>query len=396
MIPIVLFSAVAMLFCVEVPAGAREPSEPGWYRSNALGMLLEPIAEGSREEYEYILLVEREERQETRALYREGDYARETVREFSDEGIIVSEEEWDYGELSVRREFDEDGRLSVEYHYEHDEPGEGDVPGEDRARGPGEDVAPGEDVVPSSVDFFSYRDGRLYERRREDGDGNELFTERYRYRREGLLRRVERTFSADDGTGQSEFLYSDEELREEWHERDGVSVLVRYDRWGRLVRTEERRDNVLVLSEQLFYPDGDDARDIPPERSKRVEPERGRQTVTEYDEDGRTIAERRYEDDEQVEEREFQYEDDLLVLELVRDDDGEQERRYTYDEDGERISEERTRDGVPERRIEFDGDKRTEHRYVDGALSLIIEFDGEDRVREQVVRDGEVVRERRF
>ena len=368
--PITLFSIIAILVSSGASVSAQERIDSGWYRSNALGMLLEPVADEVREEQEYTLLLEREAGQEIRRLYRDGVAERELVRDFSDAGTVVSEEERVGDELTTRREFDEEGRLAVERDYE--------------------------DGRLETVDFFSYRGGRLFERRRENGDGDELFVERYRYKTEGLLRRVERRFSAADATGSSEFLYADDELREEWHERGGVSVLIRYDRSGRLVRTEERRDDVLVLSEQFFYPEGDDARDTPPVRSEGAEPEQGRRTETGFDESGRTIAERRYEDDELTEEREFRYENDLLVLEIVRDEEGEQERRYDYDEDGERVSEERTRDGVPERRIAFDGDRRTEERYVDGELALIVEFDGEERVREQVVRDGEVVREREF
>ncbi len=368
--PVVLFSLLAMLLRPAVQLGAVEPGEPGWYRSNALAMPIEPISEQETGEHEYTLFVEREHLSETRRLYREGAEVQETVREFSEDGTLVSQEDRENGRLHSRREFDEEGRLEAEYEYE--------------------------DGSLVTVDFFSYRDGRLFERRREDGDGEELFVERYRYTSDGLVRRVERMFSTDNGSGSSEFLYSGGELREEWHERDNASVLVRYDRFGRLSRTEERRDDVLVLSERLFYREGDDNRDAPPERSERREPERGLRTETVYDESGRAVTERRYEDDERIEEREFQYEDDLLVLEVIRDDEGEQQRHYEYDDDGERVSEERTRDGVTERRIEFDGERRTEHRYVDGDLALTIEFDGEDRVREQVIRDGEVVREREF
>lgn len=358
-----------MLFASGIGAVAQEGTGSGWYRSNAMGMPLESISEESREEYEYTLFVDRSDTMGTRRVYRDGNVVRETEREFSPAGGVVFEEERVDDELTARREFDENGRLEVERAYE-----EGEL---------------------DSVDFYAYRDDRLYERRREDNEANELFVERYSYKTDGSLRRVERTFSASEETRLSEFLFADGELREEWHERAGVSVLVRYDRFGRLVRTEERRNGSLSLSERLEYPADDESRDTAPERRERVEPGRDRRTVTTYDEDGRETLERRYEDDELAVEREFRYEDDLLTMELVRDEEGEQERRYQYD-DGELSREEWTRDGTPEREIDYDGERRTEQRYVDGEPALIIEFDGEQRVREQVLRDGEVVREREF
>ena len=403
-------ASIAIAVLLAAPAvdlrGVSRDASPGRYRSNSIAMALEPLEPGESAEYELEIVREASgpgEMLEERVLTRDGEELRRIVRELEEDRVVV-EREWE-GERQVsERRFDERGRVAQEVVREHGE-------------------------VVERIRFVYRDDGRLSERiiERPDEAGNEEgandgaangsddhsgnsasvaepdgvsfsehFRERYRYRADGLLRRIERTF-ADGATGGSEFLFSDSILVEEWHERGAASVLVVYDRIGRLTLTEEHFEDELVVSERLLYPGDDLRRDAEPERREVSEPEHDRITETEFDEAGREIVEHVYEGGERTRQRRFEYDDELLVREVIETDERLEERRYEYDEDGNRTTEKRTVDGVITRRLRFgDGEQVTEERYIDGELALIIERDGEERVREQVIRDGEVVRERTF
>lgn len=393
---------IAIAFLLAAPAGIvsglspGQDSAPGRYRSNSIAMALEPLADHESAEYE--LEIVREEPRpgevlEERVLTRGEDELRRIVREYAGDRIVV-EREWEHGQQVSVRSFDNRGRLDREVIHEHGE-------------------------LVERIRFVYRDDGRLSERiieqpeatgneNREDAAASdagsdtgsvpftELFRERYRYRDDGLLRRIERTFS--DGTvGGSDFLFSDSMLVEEWHERGAASVLVVYDRSGRLVLTEEHFEDDVVVAERLIYPEGDDRRDAEPRRREVSEPELDRMTVTDFDDDGRESVEYVYEGDERIRQRRFEYHEELLVREIIDGEGRREERRYEYDEEGDRTTEERTVDGVITRRLRFgEGEQVTEERYIDGELALIIEREGEERIREQVIRDGEVVRERTF
>ncbi len=384
--------AIAVLLVLPVinasgtPRGQNTP--PGRYRSNSIAMALEPLEAGESAEYE--LEIVREEIapgtvREERVLTQNGDRRRRIVREYED-GRIVAEREWEDEQQVSERRYDERGRLEQEIVREHGE-------------------------IAERVRLLYHDDGRLSERiielpetddesaevtELDEASFTEHFRERYRYRDDGLIRRIERTF-ADGAAGGSEFLFSDSILVEEWHERGAASVLVVYDRIGRLTLTEEHFEDELVIAEQLIYPDDDTRREAEPSRREVREPQFDTMTVTDLDEAGREISEHVYEDEERISERRFEYDEDLLVREIIETTGGTEERQYEYDEDGNRREEKRTVDGVITRRIRFGEDEQvTEERYIDGELALIIEREGEERIREQVIQDGEVVRERTF
>ncbi len=401
---------IALLLAAPVVAlsgmSGGHDTAPGRYRSNSIAMALEPLAPEESAEYELEIVREVSgpgELLEEHVLTRDGEELRRIVREY-EANRIVAEREWE-GERQVsERRFDERGRVAQEVVHEQgevvervrfvyrddgrlseriierpDEAANGEVADDESANG--SDQESGESAAVADPDDVSF---------------SEHFRERYRYRADGLLRRIERAF-ADGSTGGSEFLFSDSILVEEWHERGVASVLVVYDRIGRLTLTEEHFEDELVVSERLHYPDDDLRRDAGPDRREVSEPEHDRITETELDEAGREVVEHVYEGGERTRQRRFEYDEELLVREIIETDERLEERRYEYDEDGNRTTEERTVDGVITRRLRFgDGEQVTEERYIDGDLALIIERDGEERVREQVIRDGEVERERTF
>lgn len=373
-----LFAGLLLSVCPVPRLVAAEPA-PGFYRSNAIGMALERIeSPDAAPDGEYVLEVREErgvdndgegERITTeQQLLREGERVSRTHSERVD-GVVRGERQWEGDELVSERVFDESGMPELEITYEAGEVVE-------RLR-------------------FVWRGNRLLERIHESVDGDELFREKYFYRDDGQVRRVERSFS-DGGRGVSEFLYSGLLLIEEWHERDRVSLLVRYDRAGRLALSEERIDGETVLVEHLTYPPSDISRNTPPLRSERIEPERDTRTVTEYDSEGLARSERRIAGERTELEREFEYANGRLSREVRRDASGEEIRTYEYDGEDNLVLEERRGNGELRRRIRYANGEAVEERYIDGRLALIIERVDERRVREQVIQDGEVVRERTF
>lgn len=380
-------AAVAVFLSVGMAVASDTP--PGRYRSNEIGMAIESIREG--EDSEYILEVRDHRDGIERVLLHEDEVQTRILTEY-ERGRAVSETEWSEDRRIAEREFDREGRLIEEARLED---------GQVRRRS-----------------SFEYADGRLAVRVDTDSQGAELAREEYSYRQDGFLRRVERRFEGG-GRGRSEFLYSGGALVEEWHERGEAEILVRYDAYGRLELTEERDGGEVLAIERRYYDedgesaDSDEDRDPEvdggagsPDRTEpvgaepvRVEVERPSEqtrTVTEYDDGGRRIGERRWESGELIVERSFEYAAGELSREVVERDGSVEERLYEYNDDGDLVEEERLVENVRSRRIRYQDEGRVEERYEDGELALIIEYHEERRVREQVVRDGEVVREREF
>lgn len=377
-------SAIAFTaLCVSVVFGAVLPLSAlseGLYRSNAVGMTLEQIGAVSSErppvdQVPYVLRISRET--------APGDPTQrfERVLEGPDGPEAQSVIDIRNGRRIREREIQEDGYIERLY------TGGGLV---DRV------------VVHDSDGLreerrYRYVDSRLLEVRTEHRNPDESYRELYRYRTDGRLRSVTRLYESGLQRS-SEYMFYGERLVEEWHFDGREDLFIRYNDDSRLVRVEVYRDGELYEEERLAWRAGGDRTGPVLEEQMRFDAEESTTETLRFDPEGRVIARRTDRDGETVSEQRMLYEDDLLVREELERSDGSSELQlFTYSDDGELVRSLRSRDGVPIVLREHSEDETTlETRYVDGEPALRIEFREGRRVREAVLEQGEVVRERVF
>ncbi|MFW6215023.1 MAG: hypothetical protein ACOC45_03665 [Alkalispirochaetaceae bacterium] len=251
-----------------------------------------------------------------------------------------------------------------------------------------------------------YRDGELYRRRIEilsprgtprevqilDAAGERIERWQYRYDRTGRLRGIEvdgldgrsrfSTGLAPEGSGTSgETLFRAE---------DESRTVYRYDEAGRLATASSYRSGELIERLTNTWEEERLAMRV------REYPRERRRVVTRYDESGDPAEEEAWEAGRLVSTtyRSYGEEGELLGIRVT----GRQAReiRYEYDEEGTLVSERELREGVVHRSVEYGEDERVETRYRRGEAFLRVYYRGDERVREELLREGEVIDVRRF
>ena len=259
-----------------------------------------------------------------------------------------------------------------------------------------------------SIDRHEYRDNRLLERIRLDGDGTELYRDRYSYRIDASMRAVVRQFP-DGSQRSSQFQFQDSLLRDELHTSDAAQrILVRYDTAGRL--TEERTyiDESVTELTRFFYANPEADRPETSRTERRVE---NSEIVRQFA-DGLEVETVYSRDGEVFREELISYNDDRQRIELIRiEGDVQTVFRYEYAPDGALALETLSKDGeLQERRIELANADPSLYRdlnpppdttvilelYSDGQLLLRVYYQDKRRIREEVIENEEVIRVRNF
>ncbi|MBU8912713.1 MAG: hypothetical protein KOO61_01735 [Spirochaetales bacterium] len=226
-----------------------------------------------------------------------------------------------------------------------------------------------------------------------------LYRESYSYWANGTLRSI---VKEDESEIRTEYRYKDGRLEEEWVSRPGESERFEFDGAGRLVIRELFADDELTEQEVRLYWGADSGALL-----KQVVVSSGEQiTRRGYDERGRLISERVEESGDMVSELIRTFGEEFLVLEVETDGDGERRWEYQYTEEGERERVAYREDGrlvevsylvldpgdVPD---DLPADRMTE-LFNRGEPILRIYYQGRQRLREEVIRNGEVIRTREF
>ncbi len=245
----------------------------------------------------------------------------------------------------------------------------------------------GGDVVERTE--LEYADGRLVSRRIHR-DGELAASEEYRYWSDGSLRLVRRTGERDTTV---EYRYHDGRLDEEWILRPTSHERIRYDEVGRIVtRTRWSGDEIVERESREYW--GPSARDAV---RRVVVTEVDRETVSRYDESGRLLGSSVSRDGTVESDRIRVFEDGRVVEE--REERGGVMRVWRYEYENGTLRRERhlENDSLVRIIVHTEGDvTRVESLYRDGEETLRISFRGEERVREEIIRDGEVIRTRTF
>jgi hypothetical protein len=343
------------------------PQDPSlrYYTSNDSGMALEEIGWYRREEFPYLLVVQKEDQGEKRTLLHRG----EEIRRW--EIGPLEERVYDGGVIQERLLYDQTGRLTEEQFFQ--------------------------DGEPSRRKVFHYRGTILALTETFDSKGELLFRDVYYLSPKGELRRVSREERERQTTQELALSGGGGNLAEERYGNARDRKVNRFDPEGRLIVWERWSQGELIERERFEYR-GDGGALV----SSRLERLQLQRTIRRsYDEQGRLIRSVVEQEGEEIEQT-FHLRDEKgrIVETTKRSSRGLEHWLFDYGpEDTLRREEYRIR-GALERITTYTTDSgessRIEELYREGQIFMRIYFGAEEKVKEEFLRDGEVIRERRF
>ncbi len=369
--PIVVALAAAACVCVVAVSGwGQTPNtasvERGLFRSNALGMELEAIPVESLRGDEipdagYVLVVERARQRVERMLYEDGELRERTVRELDEAGTLTVERVFE--EETLRREiaFSANGRRRYLREYGSD----GELRRETR---------------------YSYQGDRVVLRRILGPAGDERYTEELSYYAGGGLRRLHRSWS-DGRTRTVRYSMVGGDIIQERFESESEGRLVRYDSAQRPIYEREWRGDMVTRETTHRYEGSGNT----PSRTEERLPRSARSFVRRFDDEGRLIYEALYEEERLVRETRQDYGASGLVERVTRERGRVERRTFRYEE-GRLVEERVFENETLTRSIAYtDQRSRVERRYRDGELFARIYYEDDTAVREEILRNGELV-----
>ena len=364
-------------FALAALLAVRASAETRWFRSDEMGLAVEPIPEFRTDEFPWVLAVERTAGgggwTETRRLLGGGTEERRWVRVRSADGRTEEREERG-GRVAARRLSGAAGELLQEELFEAG--------------------------VLASRSVFEYAAGRLVRVRVFAADGSLASTVEYLTAPSGRLREVR--WTAADGSLRTESqaaggtgsLAGGAAVSEERTRDGGELRTTRYDEAGRAVVREYRGPDGLVSRERLAY--RGDSRT--PVASTTEWPAQKKVVETSRDEYGLAIDETTSVAGAVTERVTWTRDGEGRVLVMRRTGTGGiREVRSTWAADGTLEREEHFFRGARVKNvIRLAGGERIEELFEEGELFLRVHYRGDTRVREEVILDGVVVRERTY
>jgi YD repeat-containing protein len=237
-----------------------------------------------------------------------------------------------------------------------------------------------------------YRGSVPVKREQYGPEGELRYTDTHQYYADNKLQHTRRAY-ADGRVVESRYEFVDDRLYAEWHETGSETELFRYDASGRVVRVKRWVEESLVRDTRYRYED----EDREPESVVVEEPQEERRELRELDEQGRVLRTQVTAAGREVSTTAYEYGEHGVVAERTTTPDGTQRTRFRYDDEGTLQSETRYSDDQIAKQIEYgEGQRRIETLYRKGEAVLRVHYRGETRVREEVMRDGEVIEVREF
>lgn len=381
-----LAAALAVTAVVSIAAASAHGQEV-YYRSNEIGIPFEEISESAAAEHRFVLvhrgsLEDGDGAGEERLLLDGGRRIRRWVTLRDAGGTLMAESDYAHGKLVAERSFDGTGRLTEVNAYDGG--------------------------VPVSRTAYAY-EPRMVRVEVTGSDGAVLHTATYELAATGQLRDFVRVEPGVDRLG-VRFVFAGGTLVEEAVVSGATRLVSRYLAGLRYEVEEWHGDVLHAVRELERSPDGVLVAET------RIEPALDRRTTSRFDAAGRVLEAVTTVAGRQVElVRHHRDAAGRIVATLRETDAGEERWEYEYvegaqagsasdDDPDDRLSAARHEqneeivsvttygwpvadDGQPTRQTDY---------YRDGAPYLRVHFRGDTRVREQVVKDGEVIRERVF
>lgn len=364
-------------FALAALLAARASADTRWFRSDEMGLAIEPIPEFRIDEFPWVLAVERAAGgggwTETRRLLGGGTEERRWIRVRSADGRTEEREERG-GRVSARRLSGAAGELLQEELFEAG--------------------------VPASRSVFEYAAGRLVRVRVFAADGSLASTVEYLTAPSGRLREVRWTAAdgslrtesqAAGGTGSAA---GGAAVSEERTRGGGESRTTRYDEAGRVAVREHGGSDGLISRERLAYRGGSRT----PASSTTEWPAEKKVVEASCDEAGLVIDEVTSVAGAVTERVTWTRDAAGRALVMRRTGTGgTREVRSTWAADGTLEREEHFFRGARVKNvILLAAGERVEELFEEGELFLRVYYRGDTRVREEVILDGVVVRERTY
>ncbi len=352
-------AVMTLLIALAAPAFA----DRSLYRSNGFGLLLEKIQSYRKDEYGFVVEVEKAGGREVRRLFEKGKEVRRWIISFNAKGMKSEERELEAGRLAARRAYGSAGDLLLEEIYFN-----GKL---------------------SQKAAYQYEGGELASVRVSAADGTPLYTDHFLISVRGSLRKVKRTYH--DGSAPSSS-YAAAGIGEERDSIGGVSYVTRYDGRARVRGKDRWKDGKLVWRQEFTYRPGKDLLLSSTERSF----EQDTKVDKSYDEKGRLIVEIESASGKQIGRLDYAWDaDGKNTVKSRRSEEGLEEWFYSYGADGELSKEEYFRRGSREKTTIYSAkDERYEELYKDGQLVLRVYYKGDTRIKEEVLEAGKVLSER--
>lgn len=354
----------------------RASAENRWFRSDEIGLAIEPIPAFRADEFPWVLAVERLPRgdgwTETRRLLSGGIEQRRWTLVRSADGRTEEREERG-GEMTARRLSGADGELLQEELFSAG--------------------------AASSRTVYEYAAGRLARTRAFAADGSLASTVEYLAAPSGRLREVRWTAAdgslrtASQAAGGTGSVAGGVAVSEERTREGDVVLTTRYDEHGRVAVRERRDPSGLVSSERLSYTG--EARS--PASSIAEWPGERKVVEAAYDAAGGEIAETTTVAGAVTERVAWIRDEAGRALAVRREGtSGTAEVRFSWADGTLKREEHFVRGARVKNVIHETADERVEELFDDGQLFLRVRYRGDARIREEVVVDGRVVRERAF
>jgi len=336
------------------------------YRSNGFGMAMGKIASYRRDEYEFVLEVDKKPGSEVRRLYRSGVEVRRWESVSIEDGR-KRENEYEEGKLAATQIHGASGELLREDTY---------LDGELRQRA-----------------VYEYVKGNPVGVKVTTADGTLVYRDELRLSTRGALREVRRTYP-DGGSAFSAFLGVSGVGGEEWDSLAGITLVIRYDGRARAVEKEQWKGETLISAEKLvFRGDSDllsESAEDRPESDTRIE--------RVYDEQGKLSNERILVAGKLTEQTDYVWDGDgRNTQKRRRGPEGIEEWLYSYDAAGTlTLAEYFLRGSLVKRTHHTSKGERNEEYYDQGEMVLRVYYSDDAKTKEEVYEDGVLVRERSF
>ncbi len=355
----------ALLLAVLAGGPAAFGLQAGWYRSDAIGLALAPLAE-ARSGEPYLLRVEQRGGLEVRTLYADGKVSRRWELSPGLERVYDAK-----GSLTEERSYDGAGRLTTEKSFAEGQP--------------------------SETKQYHYGLSGLSSVESYGPDGELRARERYELGPDGELRRVRRESPGQSGAEELALVTAGERIYEERLKGGGRSLVSRYDPEGRVSSQETWRERELVESLDLAYSAstaGSAAGRLPLSTERMVG---GTRTQTLFDAQGREFSRRVSRGGKTLEEWTFRYDAaGNRVLAVRVDEHGTEQWSYLYDAAGNLQREEWRERGQLVKVVRYVEEGRVEELYRAGLPFLVVTYRGGVKVLEEFLEGGQVVRRRQF
>ncbi|MEE9308870.1 MAG: hypothetical protein V3V57_15220 [Spirochaetia bacterium] len=358
-------SSVFVFLILAVLPSFPQDSSVRYYTSNDLGMALEEIGWYRRDEFPYLLVVQKGDQWEKRTLLHRGEEIRRWEVGAQEERVF------DGGVIQERFRYDQSGRLTEEQLFQ--------------------------DGEPSRRKVYHYRGAVLALTETFDSKGELLFRDAYYLSPGGELRRVSREERERQTTQELALSGGGGILAEERYGNVRDRKVSRYDLEGRLTERERWSQGELIERERFEYRGDGDAL----VRSQLEQLQLRRTIRRSYDEQGRLIRSVVEQEGDEIEQTVHLRDETGAIVETTkRSVRGLEHWLFDYGpQDTLRREEYRIR-GALERITIYSTDSgessRTEELYREGQIFMRIYFEGEEKVKEEFLRNGEVIRERQL